>query len=57
MKWNVRVGNELKEACWYILVRIAFAYMKNGYNNVVDDVLATSMDAHRYSTNPISLIG
>lgn len=46
MKGNIRLGKALKQECWSIFVRIAYSCMEKEYDNAVNDLLATSMDAH-----------
>lgn len=45
MKGNIRLGKALKEEYWFIFVKNAYACMEKEYDDIVNDLLATSVDA------------
>ncbi|XP_039114974.1 uncharacterized protein LOC120250246 [Dioscorea cayenensis subsp. rotundata] len=48
MKANVKLGKSLKERCWSILSRIAFSCAEKEFDDIVADLLNTSVDAHQW---------
>lgn len=46
IKGNIRLGKALKEERWSIFARITYAYTEKEYDDAVNDLRATSVDAH-----------
>ncbi|KAJ0962191.1 hypothetical protein J5N97_030019 [Dioscorea zingiberensis] len=48
MKGNTSLGKALKEECWALFTRIAYACTSKEFDDAVKDLLATSAQAHRW---------